>query len=81
MNEQGSRLPLIGEKAPEFRAETTQGTINFPKDYEGKWIILFSHPADFTPSLAKPVIEDTILTGMDTTNAQGQLITSRVNAW
>jgi len=40
---------LIGEKAPEFKAETTQGTINFPKDYEGKWVILFSHPADFTP--------------------------------
>jgi peroxiredoxin (alkyl hydroperoxide reductase subunit C) len=43
------RLPLIGEKAPEFKAETTQGTINFPKDYEGKWVIFFSHPADFTP--------------------------------
>ena len=42
-------LPLIGEKAPAFTAETTQGTIQFPKDYEGKWVILFSHPADFTP--------------------------------
>lgn len=39
----------IGEKAPEFKAVTTQGNINFPADYEGKWIILFSHPADFTP--------------------------------
>jgi len=42
-------MPLIGDKAPSFTAVTTQGTINFPKDYEGKWVILFSHPADFTP--------------------------------
>ncbi|MGS0973055.1 MAG: peroxiredoxin [Candidatus Izemoplasmataceae bacterium] len=43
------RMPLIGDKSPEFKAVTTQGDINFPKDYEGKWVILFSHPADFTP--------------------------------
>jgi peroxiredoxin (alkyl hydroperoxide reductase subunit C) len=42
-------LPRIGEKAPEFKAITTQGNINFPADYEGSWVILFSHPADFTP--------------------------------
>ncbi|MDD4576915.1 MAG: peroxiredoxin [Bacteroidales bacterium] len=42
-------MPRIGEKAPEFKAVTTQGEINFPIDYEGKWVILFSHPADFTP--------------------------------
>lgn len=42
-------MPRIGEKAPSFKAVTTQGDINFPKDYEGKWVILFSHPADFTP--------------------------------
>ncbi len=42
-------MPLIGDDAPAFTAETTQGTINFPGDYKGKWIILFSHPADFTP--------------------------------
>ncbi len=42
-------LPRIGDPAPEFTAVTTQGEINFPKDYEGKWVILFSHPADFTP--------------------------------
>ncbi|MBV2224630.1 MAG: peroxiredoxin [Cloacibacterium sp.] len=42
-------MPRIGEKAPQFKAVTTQGEINFPSDYQGKWSILFSHPADFTP--------------------------------
>jgi len=42
-------MPRIGDKAPEFTAVTTQGEINFPGDYAGEWVILFSHPADFTP--------------------------------
>ncbi len=42
-------LPRIGEKAPAFKAVTTQGEIDFPKQFEGSWVILFSHPADFTP--------------------------------
>lgn len=49
MEEQINRMPLIGDNAPEFKAVTTQGEINFPADYKGKWVILFSHPADFTP--------------------------------
>jgi peroxiredoxin (alkyl hydroperoxide reductase subunit C) len=43
------RMPLIGDPAPAFEARTTQGPISFPADYKGKWVILFSHPADFTP--------------------------------
>ncbi|MDD5679284.1 MAG: peroxiredoxin [Kiritimatiellae bacterium] len=43
------RIPLIGDDAPAFKAETTQGPIDFPADFKGKWVILFSHPADFTP--------------------------------
>lgn len=44
-----SAMPLIGETAPSFTAVTTQGEVNFPEDYKGKWVIFFSHPADFTP--------------------------------
>ncbi len=49
MEQNANRIPLIGEKAPSFTAETTQGIIRFPEDYKGKWVIFFSHPADFTP--------------------------------
>jgi len=42
-------MPRIGDKAPAFKASTTQGDINFPEQYSGSWVILFSHPADFTP--------------------------------
>lgn len=41
-------LPRIGSKAPDFEATTTHGTLRL-SDYEGSWVILFSHPADFTP--------------------------------
>ena len=44
-----SRMPLIGDPAPAFRAMTTMGKVNFPEDYRGKWVVFFSHPADFTP--------------------------------
>ncbi|MGQ9504071.1 MAG: peroxiredoxin [Thermogutta sp.] len=49
MCDQPTRLPLIGERAPAFSARTTQGEISFPKDFEGSWVVFFSHPADFTP--------------------------------
>ena len=44
-----TRLPLIGDKAPAFKALTTTGTVHFPEDYAGKWVLFFSHPSDFTP--------------------------------
>jgi len=49
MEEQVVSMPRIGDKAPAFKAVTTQGEINFPEQYAGQWVILFSHPADFTP--------------------------------
>ncbi len=42
-------MPRIGDRAPAFKAMTTQGEITFPDQYAGSWVILFSHPADFTP--------------------------------
>lgn len=49
MNENLNRLPLIGDTAPAFQALTTNGTVKFPEDYKGKWVLFFSHPSDFTP--------------------------------
>jgi len=43
------KIPLLGEKFPEIEVLTTHGKIKLPDDYKGKWFILFSHPADFTP--------------------------------
>lgn len=42
-------MPLLGDRFPEMKVQTTHGMKNLPGDYEGKWFILFSHPADFTP--------------------------------
>ncbi|MDD1771831.1 MAG: peroxiredoxin [Methanomassiliicoccales archaeon] len=42
-------LPLIGDKFPEMTVKTTHGMMNLPEDLAGKWMVLFSHPADFTP--------------------------------
>ncbi len=43
-----SSMPILGEPAPDFEALTTQGMVKL-SDYKGKWLVLFSHPADFTP--------------------------------
>jgi len=43
------RIPLLGEKFPEIEVKTTHGVFKLPDHYKGKWFILFSHPADFTP--------------------------------
>lgn len=49
MDNDMNMMPRIGDVAPSFMASTTQGIIDFPADFNGKWIVLFSHPADFTP--------------------------------
>lgn len=43
------KMPLIGDKFPELTVQTTKGVLKLPEAYAGKWFILFSHPADFTP--------------------------------
>jgi len=42
-------MPLIGDKFPKIKVQTTKGKREIPDDFKGKWFILFSHPADFTP--------------------------------
>ena len=49
MEEINHKTPGIGEHFPEMTLNTTHGKINFPEDMKGKWVVLFSHPADFTP--------------------------------
>jgi peroxiredoxin 2/4 len=50
-------IPLIGDKAPSFTAESTNGRITFPDDYGKNWKILFSHPKDFTPVCSSELLE------------------------
>ena len=47
--EEITRMPLLGEKFPKVQVQTTHGQMTLPDDYQGKWFVLFSHPADFTP--------------------------------
>jgi peroxiredoxin (alkyl hydroperoxide reductase subunit C) len=51
------QIPLIGDDAPAFTAETTEGPIDFPKDYGKNWKIIFSHPRDFTPVCSSELLE------------------------
>jgi peroxiredoxin (alkyl hydroperoxide reductase subunit C) len=44
-----NKMPLIGDSFPEMTVQTTKGVMSLPGDLKGKWFILFSHPADFTP--------------------------------
>jgi len=47
-NETMVSLPRLGEPAPDFEAVTSQGVLKLD-DFKGNWLVLFSHPADFTP--------------------------------
>ena len=42
-------MPLLGDKLPSLIVKTTHGVKHVPEDYKGRWLVLFSHPADFTP--------------------------------
>ena len=42
-------MPLLGDNFPKMTVQTTRGELNLPSHYKGKWFVLFSHPADFTP--------------------------------
>ncbi|MEM3011083.1 MAG: redoxin domain-containing protein, partial [Candidatus Bathyarchaeia archaeon] len=46
--EETQQMLRLGETVPDFEAVTTHGKIKL-SDFKGKWVILFSHPADFTP--------------------------------
>ena len=50
-------VPLIGSKAPSFKAESTNGKINFPSDFGKKWKVLFCHPRDYTPVCSSELLE------------------------
>lgn len=54
---QSIKIPLIGSTAPSFTAESTNGTISFPKDFGKNWKVLFSHPQDFTPVCSTELLE------------------------
>ena len=52
-----TKVPMIGDVAPSFTAESTNGTIYFPEDFGNKWKIIFCHPADFTPVCSSELLE------------------------
>ncbi|MBN2739086.1 MAG: peroxiredoxin [Spirochaetales bacterium] len=49
MDEMKISMPLLGDEFPELKVVTTHGRKIIPQDYKGRWFVLFSHPADFTP--------------------------------
>ena len=49
LNQEAFKMPVIGDQAPDFDAVTTTGKLKFSEYNKDSWVILFSHPADFTP--------------------------------
>lgn len=49
MEERSVSMPLLGDEFPHLKVNTTEGVLHLPEDFKGKWFVLFSHPADFTP--------------------------------
>lgn len=60
-NKSENSILRIGDQAPAFRAVTTKGTIYFPADYFGKWVILFSYPTDFKLTSVSEVLFFTVI--------------------
>ena len=52
-----TRVPVLGEKAPSFTVQSTNGEISFPKDFGRSWKVIFSHPQDFTPVCSSEILE------------------------
>lgn len=52
-----SRIPMLGETAPSFQANTTNGKLEFPEDFGNNWKILLSHPKDFTPVCTSEILQ------------------------
>lgn len=52
-----TKIPMIGDDAPAFKAESTTGSIDFPKDFGKSWKLIFSHPRDFTPVCTSEILE------------------------
>jgi peroxiredoxin (alkyl hydroperoxide reductase subunit C) len=55
--ESGQKIPLIGSKAPSFKASSTNGFVSFPEDFGTNWKILFAHPRDFTPVCSSELLD------------------------
>jgi peroxiredoxin (alkyl hydroperoxide reductase subunit C) len=55
-SESTNTLPRINDPAPDFEAKSTQGLLKL-SDYKGTWVVLFSHPADFTPVCTTEFVE------------------------
>ena len=57
METKETKLPVLGEKFPEVEVKTTQGVFKLPEYFKGRWFVLFSHPADFTPVCTTEFLE------------------------